>query len=122
MTETLLEGFFSNATCTSDITGVNEELIKRFHVILQTMSCGRKINSTKFGEYARKTAELYVSTYYWYYMPASVHKVLIHGENIVSYNAILSLGQLSEDAQEARNKDYKKFSLHHSRKCSTFNK
>lgn len=28
------------------------------------------------------------------------------------------IGQLSEDAQEARNKDYKRFRLHHARKCS----
>lgn len=51
-------------------------------------------------------------------MPSSVHKVLIHGESIITYNSILPLGQLSEDAQESRNKDYKKFRLHHSRKCS----
>lgn len=110
--------FFANSSCTSQITGVDETLLRRFYIILQTMSCGRKINPRKFGEYARSTAELYVNKYNWYYMPSSVHKVLIHGESIITYNSILPLGQLSEDAQESRNKDYKKFRLHHSRKCS----
>lgn len=31
---------------------------------------------------------------------------------------MLPLGQLSEDAQEARNKDYKRFRLYHAKKCS----
>lgn len=110
--------FFANPACTARITGVDEELIKRFHVLLQTMSCGMHINAQKFGEYAFKTAELFVNKYNWYYMPSSVHKILIHGENIIRYNAVLPLGQLSEDAQESRNKDYKLFRLHHSRKCS----
>lgn len=50
-------------------------------------------------------------------MPSSV-QVLIHEENIIKYNSILPLGQLSEDRQQSRNKDYKNFKLHHSRKCS----
>ena len=50
-------------------------------------------------------------------MPTSVHKLLIHGAEIVKY-ALLPIGQLSEDAQESRNKDIKNFRLHHSRKCS----
>ena len=51
-------------------------------------------------------------------MPASVHKVLMHGQNVIQYHSLLPLGQLSEDAQEARNKDYKFYRLHHARKCS----
>ena len=51
-------------------------------------------------------------------MPSSVPKILIHGDQIKQYYAILPIGQLSEDAQEARNKDYKRYRLHHVRKCS----
>ena len=51
-------------------------------------------------------------------MPSSVHKILIHGESIINHFAVLPIGQLSEDAQESRNKDYKNFRLHHARKCS----
>lgn len=110
--------FFVNYSCSANITGIEEELIKRFYIILQTMSSGKSINSKKFGSYARGTAEYYVQHYKWYYMPTSVHKVLIHGENVIKYHALLPLGQLSEDAQEARNKDYKSFRYHHARKCS----
>lgn len=110
--------FFANSACTSAITGIDEELIKRFHILLQTMACGKPINAKKFGEYAFKTAEIYVSKYKWYYMPSSVHKILLHGANIIRFNAILPLGQLSEDAQESRNKNYKQYRLHHARKCS----
>lgn len=110
--------FFQNYHCSSEITGINEELIKRFYVILQVMSSGRGIDATKFGQYAFDTAQLYVNKYKWYYMPSSVHKVLIHGESVIRHFSVLPLGQLSEDAQESRNKDYKQFRLHHARKCS----
>jgi hypothetical protein len=50
-------------------------------------------------------------------MPASAHKVLVHGADIVS-GATLPIGKLSEEAQESRNKDLKYFRSSHSRKIS----
>lgn len=50
-------------------------------------------------------------------MPPTVHKLLDHGEMIVS-TAILPIGLLSEEAQEARNKDCRYFREHHTRKCT----
>lgn len=76
------------------------------------------INAEKFGNYAMETARIYVSNYEWYYMPSSVHKILIHGESIIKHFVVIPIGQLSEDAQESRNKNYKKCRLHHARKCS----
>ena len=76
------------------------------------------IYAESFGRYAVEIARIYVTNYGWYYMPSSVHKILIHGENIIKHFAVLSIGQLSEDAQESPNKDYKKFPLYHARKCS----
>lgn len=110
--------FFQNYQCSAEITGIDEELIKRLYIILQTMSSGFSVNAVKFGEYTLGTAQLYVSKYNWYYMPSSVHKILIHGAKIIEHFAVLPIGQLSEDAQEARNKDYKKYRLNHARKCS----
>ena len=50
-------------------------------------------------------------------MPVTVHKVSLHGKEII--NAVmLPIGLLSEEAQEARNKDYKKYRLFHARKCN----
>lgn len=50
-------------------------------------------------------------------MPTSVHKILIHGPQIIAH-ALLLIGQLSEDAQEARNKEIKRYREDFSRKCS----
>ena len=109
--------FFQNAAISAEITGVDEKLIHQFHVILQVISSGFDIDDEKFKDYCVNTAHLFVALYPWYYMPTSVHKLLIHGAEIVKY-ALLPIGQLSEDAQESRNKDIKNFRLHHSRKCS----
>lgn len=109
--------FFENANISAEITGVDENLIHRFHVILQAISSGYDIDEEKFKDYCVNTARLFVALYPWYYMPTSVHKVLMHGAEIVKY-ALLPIGQLSEEAQESRNKDIKNYRLHHSRKCS----
>ncbi|CAH0560589.1 unnamed protein product [Brassicogethes aeneus] len=48
-------------------------------------------------------------------MPQSVHKILIHGGILVN-TSVLAIGQMSEEAQEARNKDAKNIREYHSRK------
>lgn len=60
--------------------------------------------------------KLYVNLYNWYYMPASVHKVLAHGADIIENLGIVPIGKLSEEAAEARNKDFRRYREHHSRK------
>lgn len=109
--------FFQQPSLAAEITGVNEELVKRFAIILQTLSCGRHINIGKFESFAYETAQLFVTEYKWYYMPASVHKVLLHGSSVIKVS-LLPIGQLSEEAQEARNKDIKKIREFNTRKCS----
>ncbi|KAL4720538.1 hypothetical protein ACJJTC_001434 [Scirpophaga incertulas] len=94
----------SSAVCT--ICGAKPTEMNNLEKV---MSCGRGIDATKFGQYAFDTAQLYVNKYKWFYMPSSVHKVLIHGESVIRHFSVLPLGQLSEDAQESRNKDYKQF-------------
>lgn len=109
--------FFENSTVSAAITGVNKEVIERFHVILQVISCGHEINCEKFEQYAIETARKTVALYPWYHMPTTVHKLLIHGPLIISH-ALLPIGQLSEDAQEARNKDIKRYREDFARKSS----
>jgi len=109
--------FFANAEMVANITGVNVELIKRFGNILTTISCGYPINLNKFEAYTDETARLYVDLYNWYKMPPSVHKILIHGPIIIE-NSIVPIGELSEEAQECKNKEYGYFREHHSRKSS----
>lgn len=110
--------FFEFPNKTAAITGLDEDLIKRFAVILQTITSGERINVIKFKDFARKTAEKYVELYDWYYMSSTVHKLLIHGADIIEKNDIVPIGALSEEASESRNKDFRKFREHHSRKRS----
>lgn len=110
--------FFEFPDKTAAITGLDEDLIRRFAVILQAITSGEFVDVPKFKEYARKTAEKYVELYDWYYMSSTVHKLLIHGGDIIAENAIVPIGSLSEEASEARNKDFRRFREHHSRKKS----
>ena len=51
------------------------------------------INVAAFKKYCVNTVQRYNSLYSWYYMPASVHKVLMHGTVIIEA-MILPLGKL----------------------------
>jgi hypothetical protein len=98
--------YFKNYREYVRITVVNENLMHGFFVILQSMSPEFELNIEDFNKYSKDMVKLFVKEYPWFYMPASVHKILVHGANIIS-GAILSIGQLSEEAQESRNKDLK---------------
>lgn len=107
--------FFQQSKLAAQITGVSSLLIYRFSVILRTMASGYEINTDAFQQYAYQTATIFVDLYPWFYMPSSVHKILIHGADIIKY-ASLPIGMMSEEALEARNKDLRKYRLHHTRK------
>ena len=109
--------FFRNAEISAQITGLSLELIKRFHVILECLASGYTINVEAFESYTFETRNLYLKLYPWYYMPVSVHKVLWHGKAIIEH-CILPIGQLSEEAQESRNKDNRRYRLQFTRKTS----
>ncbi|XP_037024136.1 uncharacterized protein LOC119066024 [Bradysia coprophila] len=109
--------FFKNPKLSAEITGVDETLIDRFRVILTCLSSGKHINIKKFSEYTNATAKLFVKLFDWYKMPPSVHKVLIHGADIIN-SLVLPIGVYSEEASESRNKDFKNIREHHTRKMS----
>jgi len=50
-------------------------------------------------------------------MPPSIHKILMHGSLVIQY-ALVRIGQLSEETQEAQNKDYIRYKEHHLRQNS----
>ncbi|CAB3239315.1 unnamed protein product [Arctia plantaginis] len=112
--------FFRNSKLTADITGINLDLIKRFHVILEALSCELEIDPEKFKTYAKETKKLYLVHYSWYYMPCSIHKILDHSKEIIE-TCVLPLGQLAEEAQEANNKEYRRNREYFSRKMSRIN-
>lgn len=76
-----------------------------------------KINIDYFRKYCLETAKRYVSLYKWYHMPPSLHIILIHGYQILE-NFDVPCGSLSEEAQESRNKNIKRFREDLSRKMT----
>jgi hypothetical protein len=109
--------FFEKSLISASITGFDLAIIRRFHVTLQVISCGHDINVDIFREYNIETARKYVELYPWFPMSPTVHKILIHGPEIVS-SVLLPIGQLSEEAQESCNKFIKKYRVDNARKCS----
>ena len=100
----------------AEITGVSPDLIKRLAVILTAINSTRKeIDPDKFGQYALETARFYVELYNWYAMPPSVHKLLVHGADIIR-SLPLPVGMLSEEAQEKRNKESRNIRERNARK------
>lgn len=112
--------FFANPEMSSSITGIKKELIERFATILQVISSGIEINYELFDIYATETAQFFISNYNWFNMPVSVHKILVHGSDIIKF-AMVPIGQLSEEAQEARHKEIKKYRECNTRKNSRLN-
>lgn len=109
--------FFENPAKTAEIVGLKPELIDRFAVVLQTINSGFHINETSFRNYCLDTAKFYVQHYNWYFMPPTVHKILLHGADIIA-SLKVPVGTLSEEPQECRNKDIKKFRENRARKTS----
>ena len=112
--------FFENFETFSKITGFDLELLKKFYILLQILASGKAIDTNKFREHCLKTANLYVLKYSWYFMPESMHKVLIHGSSIIE-SLVIPIGQSSEEAQEAKNKDFKRCRENNTRKNSRIN-
>lgn len=86
--------------------GIDNNLMCELHVILQTLSCRYPIDADNLQEYCLNVANHFVTVYPWFYMPQTMHKILIHGHDVVR-RMVLPMGMLSEEAQEARNKDFK---------------
>jgi len=109
--------FFADPELAGAITGIYVNLIYRFKVILEVISSGHKINKEKYSKYATDTAEMYVPLYPWHPLTPTMHKILIHGA-IVIENILLPIGQLSEEAAEARNKYIRLYRKNFARKFS----
>lgn len=71
----------------------------------------------KFKSLCHSTFNLYIEQYSWYPMSPTVHKILVHGYQIIN-QFIVPVGVLGENASEARNKLYKSDRKSHARKCS----
>lgn len=109
--------FFEDPSITAKITGLDEEVIRKFAIILQAIASHRQCDPQKFDCFAKNLAKLVINKYGWYYMSSTVHKILFHGAEIIKH-AILPIGQLSEEAIEARHKEFRRYRLQHTRKTN----
>jgi len=107
--------FFEKYQKSAQITGIDQDIIHGFYIILQAISCGYDINVDNFRKYAVELARKIVKSFDWYYMPTLVHKLLLHSPEIILH-AVLPIGQMSEDAQEACNKFFRIYRLQFARK------
>lgn len=55
--------FFANSKASAEITGLNEELITKFHLILRTWSCDKRVNVDTFRILLKDTLKLYLDNY-----------------------------------------------------------
>lgn len=111
---------FTNYKKFARITGVDEVLIFRLHIILICLTCQFPLELDKFEQYCFETARHLQSNYEWLPMTPTVHKVLIHSKQIMQ-NIVLPVGCFGEDAAECRNKIYKNDRLFHARRSSRIN-
>lgn len=109
--------FFEDPKLAAKITGISYELIYTLKVILEAISSGFKIDPVKYEKYASETARVYVDLYDWHPMTPTMHKLLVHGAVIIE-KALLPIGQLSEEAAEARNKHFRCYRQDYARKFS----
>ncbi|CAH0407193.1 unnamed protein product [Chilo suppressalis] len=89
-----------NQAIFTDILGLEPWLVEGLHIVLVTISCEFAIDAKKFGNFCRTLAEKYVRFYSWHPMTVTVHKILMHGEEIIASSA-LPIGMLSEQAAES---------------------
>lgn len=106
---------FANPKLFAKCLGLNSQLVCNFQTILIALSSNIPIDPIKFEKLTTATGKIYIHYYYWFPMPATLHKILCHGSQIMS-SSLLPLGMLGEEASEARNKNYKNYRQSFSRK------
>ena len=90
---------FREPTLFSEITGVDLILISHLATNKGALNSGFKINIQNFTSLCKTTFDRYVSKYKWFYMPVTMHKILVHGPDIIK-TLPLPIGVFSEEAQE----------------------
>lgn len=82
---------FSQTIVFAKITNVNyHQLIENFRIILIVLSCQLKLNAKPFGKHL-ETVKLYQKLYSWHPTLVTVHKILIHGKQILKNMAFYQL-------------------------------
>ena len=108
---------FQNEEAFARITGVDQTLIHRIHVMLILINTDKPIKREEFKAYGLATANLWVELYGWYYMPVTVHQLFFHAWESLALSS-LPLSFFSEQSLETCNKHFKRDRERHTRKDS----
>ena len=92
-------------------------LVSNFQVIWRTLASKFPIRAENFERFCAETLELYMSEVGWFNLPPTLHKILVHGREIIEA-CPLPIGLTSEESSESNNKFIRKYLLHHTRKTS----
>lgn len=112
--------FFKNYSITAEITGIPEDLIRRFHDILNLLYSSTFIDPIKLRALCLETADILRETFPNRNFTPTIHRILFHSSDIVSYfNDIgIPIGWLSEEPIEGCNKLIRSARDKHARKCT----
>lgn len=106
---------FSDAKTLSEILEIDYKLIQDIRTLLIAISCHHNIDPEKFKLVAMEVAERFVKLYPWYNMPPTLHRLLIHGADVMR-KSILPSGMFAEHAAEGLNKLYRYYRIFNARK------
>ena len=106
---------FANAVITAQICGVSPMLISNLETIHRALAMDKDINTEEFEKFCNETLEIYFSEAGWYNIPPTLHKILVHGKEIIEAMPI-AIGITSEEGSESNIKFARQFYKHHTRK------
>lgn len=101
----------------SEILELDYDLICNLRIILMLLSCHENVDPEKYDELAKTTAKMFVENYSWFNMTPTLHRILIHGAQVIR-SSVLPVGMFAEHAAESLNKLYRYERIFHARKDS----
>ena len=105
------KAFFHNFETVSNITGIDLEFLRDISQLLHMLSSHEHTNIDDFRRVAGNALDRYNHLYSWYAMSPTLHKVLVHGADIISFlkDDVPSFGMCSEEPMEGCHKLTKHF-------------
>ena len=111
---------FENPVITAQICGVSPLLVSKLETIHRALAMDKDINTVEFEIFCEETLKVYFADAGWYNIPPTLHKVLVHGREIIEATP-LAIGITSEEGSESNIKFTRQFYKHHTRKSSHSN-
>ena len=96
---------------------LDETLVSNLALILRAYRCKKELNLKEMKKFSRDTYDLHYSLYSWAQMNPSMHKLLIHGCDIVRQFP-MPIAFYAEDASESSHKIYRDTLKNHSRQSN----